>query len=438
MKMKKKILLDILRILLVALLVWLLCTVYSNYLDRQIEQLYQANKSYVDTINGLEQKDKGTALLEETFQNEPGMLVMGSSELSAPVPENPKKLMPNQYYPHHVSYTGHAYVQNALQGMLLGANDEAVSGADIVIIESIQWFGHENAAGFLSNFSELSFLHFLKNERISEENKIYLCNRFIELQEANKHSLFDELSQRFSEGTSLQFIGRIADKLKNIFPEFVQFQIDYPQTYWLAKLYTASSVQGRVVYYITQPYFAVREDFLELKDKFSTYQYLKSLDGTSGENTVHEIDWDQLYITAEEEGKAACTNNDLFVYDEYYTKYLADKYESLKDYSANETTSGSKEWEDLKFFLRVCKELDIKPYVVIMSTNGLYYDYIGYDIKKRTEYYDTIEQIVNEAGYDTLNLKEWEYEPYFYCDVMHLGWKGWTYVSENIVDHFTE
>ena len=108
--MKKKILLDILRILLVALLVWLLCTVYSNYLDRQIEQLYQANKSYVDTINGLEQKDKGTALLEETFQNEPGMLVMGSSELSAPVPENPKKLMPNQYYPHHVSYTGHAYV----------------------------------------------------------------------------------------------------------------------------------------------------------------------------------------------------------------------------------------------------------------------------------------------------------------------------------------
>lgn len=58
--------------------------------------------------------------------------------------------------------------------------------------------------------------------------------------------------------------------------------------------------------------------------------------------------------------------------------------------------------------------------------------------KKRTEYYDTIEQIVNEAGYDTLNLKEWEYEPYFYCDVMHLGWKGWTYVSENIVDHFTE
>ena len=438
MKMKKKILLDILRILLVVLLVWLLCTVYSNYLDRKIGQLYQENKSYVDTINGLKQKDKGTALLEETFQNEPGMLVMGSSELSAPVPENPKKLMPNQYYPHHVSYTGHAYVQNALQGMLLGANDEAVSGADIVIIESIQWFGHENAAGFLSNFSELSFLHFLKNERISEENKIYLCNRFIELQEANKHSLFDELSQRFSEGTSLQFIGRIADKLKNIFPEFVQFQIDYPQTYWLAKLYTASSVQGRVVYYITQPYFAVREDFLELKDKFSTYQYLKSLDGTSGENTVHEIDWDQLYITAEEEGKAACTNNDLFVYDEYYTKYLADKYESLKDYSANETTSGSKEWEDLKFFLRVCKELDIKPYVVIMSTNGLYYDYIGYDIKKRTEYYDTIEQIVNEAGYDTLNLKEWEYEPYFYCDVMHLGWKGWTYVSENIVDHFTE
>lgn len=74
--------------------------------------------------------------------------------------------------------------------------------------------------------------------------------------------------------------------------------------------------------------------------------------------------------------------------------------------------------------MRVCKELDIKPYVVIMSTNGLYYDYVGYDIKKRTEYYDTIEQIVNEAGYDTLNLKEWEYEPYFYCRCNALRLEG--------------
>ena len=79
MKMKKKILLGITRILLAVLLVWLLCTVYSNYLDRQIGQLYQVNKGQVDTTNGLEQKDKGAALLEKTFKNEPGMLVMGSS-----------------------------------------------------------------------------------------------------------------------------------------------------------------------------------------------------------------------------------------------------------------------------------------------------------------------------------------------------------------------
>ena len=44
MKMKKKILLGITRILLAVLLVWLLCTVYSNYLDRQIGQLYQVNR----------------------------------------------------------------------------------------------------------------------------------------------------------------------------------------------------------------------------------------------------------------------------------------------------------------------------------------------------------------------------------------------------------
>ena len=29
-----------------------------------------------------------------------------------------------------------------------------------------------------------------------------------------------------------------------------------------------------------------------------------------------------------------------------------------------------------------------------------------------------------------------EYEPYFYYDVMHLGWKGWLYVDEQLTRHY--
>lgn len=438
MGMKKKVLWGAVRIMMALLLAWILCKVYSNFLDTQITKLYQVNQAQVDAANGLAEKDKGAVLLAETFHNDAGMLFLGSSELGSPVPENPKNLFPNQYYSKHVSYSGHAYVQNALQAMLLGANSDTVSGNDIVIVESIQWFIESDATGFLSNFSELSFYRFLKNDALSEESKEYLCNRFIEKQESAGHIVFDELSNRFSEGSRLYFIGELAERAKGFLPNFVQLHIDYPQTYVLAKLYTSKSVLGRFCYYATYPYYSIRNDFLTLKDKFTAYQYLKKLGGQSRPVTTKVIDWDALYKKAEEEGRAACTNNDLYVYDEYYSSYLAGRYDDLKNGNVGISVANSTEWDDFRFFLRVCKELQIEPYVVIMSTNGRYYDHIGIDVQKRTDYYNAMERMVDGANYEALNLKDWEYEPYFYCDVMHLGWKGWIYVAENIVNHFAK
>lgn len=117
--------------------------------------------------------------------------------------------------------------------------------------------------------------------------------------------------------------------------------MDYPQTYTLAKLYTSDSFLGRLCYYITCPYYSIRNEFLSLKDKFSAYRYLKDLGGQSGAAITKTVDWDALYKTAEKEGKAACTNNDLYVYDEYYTKYLAERFDDLKDVYTSESATGS-------------------------------------------------------------------------------------------------
>ena len=87
MGMKKKVLWGTVRIALVLLLAWGLCKVFSNYLDGQITELYRLNQTQVNAANGTEQKDKGAVLFAETFRNDTGMLVMGSSELGSPVPE---------------------------------------------------------------------------------------------------------------------------------------------------------------------------------------------------------------------------------------------------------------------------------------------------------------------------------------------------------------
>lgn len=47
-----------------------------------------------------------------------------------------------------------------------------------------------------------------------------------------------------------------------------------------------------------------------------------------------------------------------------------------------------------------------------------------------------MEGITEEKGFDVLNLQNIEYEKYYMHDVMHLGWKGWLTINEEISKYF--
>ena len=80
----------------------------------------------------------------------------------------------------------------------------------------------------------------------------------------------------------------------------------------------------------------------------------------------------------------------------------------------------------------------MNPYIVSMSTNGRYYDYTGIYKEERDEVYDKIEAMSRSANFDFINFKEREYEPYFYIDGKHLGWKGWLYTNDKNIDNSTD
>lgn len=416
----KKILAFLLKPLVVGLIVFIFYYFFSIHLDKEIDKLYKKNELYVNHINGLAEKDKGNILIEKSLSKE-NMLILGSSEFSSPVPENLKNLFPNNLYNGDISLVGHAYVQNALHAMNLGANYKYLKNNDIMIVESLQWFTGEevNIDGFLSNFSELQFYQFLNNNKISKKNKNYLCNRYMQIENKNITNLKET-------------------KIGKYLPYQINYgQIINKQTYVLAKLYSSNDLIDKLFYQISKPYYWLRYKVLELKDKYFAYNWLKSLNSSSNDEIV-EIDWDKIYANAKKEGKEAATNNDLYVYDEYYTTYLKDTYNDIKGISSKVKLLESNEWGDFKFFLSVCDELGIKPYITVMSTNGLYYDYVGITKDKRDKYYDKIETLANTNGFNVLNLKDFEYTPYFYCDVMHLGWKGWPYVIQNTIEHFSK
>ena len=72
--------------------------------------------------------------------------------------------------------------------------------------------------------------------------------------------------------------------------------------------------------------------------------------------------------------------------------------------------------------LSVCNNLDIKPYLINVSCNAYYYDYTGLDPKMRQRYYSKIVDLANQHDIPTYSeLRDMEYEPYVFADVMHFG-----------------
>ena len=104
----------------------------------------------------------------------------------------------------------------------------------------------------------------------------------------------------------------------------------------------------------------------------------------------------------------------------------------------NDSYSNSKEYDDLKLFLSLCNELDLDVMLINIPVNGYWYDYTGFPKTEREQYYDNIWDIAYEYDENVLDLAVHEYTPYFLKDIMHLGWKGWVYVDEELYNFYKE
>ena len=85
---------------------------------------------------------------------------------------------------------------------------------------------------------------------------------------------------------------------------------------------------------------------------------------------------------------------------------------------------------------KLCRDLEVL--FVHVPMHGQWYDYTGFTAERRQEYYENVRQIVGQYGnVQLLDLTDQEYEPYFLCDTMHLGWKGWLAVDRAIVEFYS-
>lgn len=370
----------------------------DDFLDKEIATLLNTKDlSEINIEYGSTYKDRGVVYNEYLTEND-YFLLEGSSELAAPVSQLPVYTFPVKGLEKFAT-TGRAYSQDLKQITVLGGQNTYKEGRKVAMILSLQWFMNKDGiedTSFQANFSPAQFYTLLSNPNIREENKKKYAAR----------------------------IDSVLSKTSQFAPEKVY-----------AKIYANDGLQYKLLKLLFEPYFFPRQNIVKLKDKGLLYRKLITLSDKK-DTQVKEIDWDQEYKTAEEQGKSQVSNNQFMVYDSYYDTYLKNDLKTQKDSNKNIDLMKSKEFEDYELYLDICVDLNIKPYIILAPTNGRWYDYTGMTKESRDEFFDTIEEMAKKRGFDVLNLKNEEYEPYFMCDVMHLGWKGWTRVNEELYNHF--
>lgn len=344
-------------------------------------------------------RDRGGVLKEEMFKEE-DLILLGSSELASVVQQNPINKFPFKGAEYDVSILGRGHTQNLQHATILGSTSNIQSDEKVVIIQSLQWY--ENSGGimaidFVVNFSEYQFYKLLNNNKISDENKLYYAKRVAEL--------LGETNQ-------------------------------YTEEAIYAKIYAKDNFLSKLIIAIVKPYFSLKEYLLETRDMVQSYKVLKALPDKTDKAALKEINWEEEYALATKQGEEKSDKNELFIDNNYYDTYVKDKYDSYKDKNKDVDLSSSAEFNDYKFFLSICKEVGVKPLIILAPVNAQYYDHIGMNVDKRTEFYNKAEQLGIDQNFDVLNLQNKEHEKYYLFDIMHLGWKGWLNVDEEIYKYY--
>ena len=388
--------------IIIPIIIAALATVAANsLLNSKIETL--ANEKDISVIGKMRfdtVKDK-SSLDKKMLSDKGDLFLLGSSELGISVQQNPLSFFPFAGEDYNVSCFGRPFVQDLQQAAYLGGGN-VNKDQKVAFILSLQWFEEPDGITsdhFVSNFSEVQFYNFLNNPKISEENKRYYAKR-----------IYDFLTK--------------AEK-------------NQPEAYY-AKLYLDSSAFSNIQKFVLKPYYEIKQYLLTVQDKVLIYKKLKGLPDKGCTQTLRNVDWNEEYDKIQRDNEKIESTNPFNLTDKLYNLTLKDKIEKYKGVSENEDLMSSNEMNDYKFFLSVCKDLDIKPYIIIPSVNGWFYDYEGLTKDKREAWHEKVNEIAKDNGLDVLDLGSYDYKKNFLVDTEHLGEEGWLRASEGIYKHFNK
>ncbi len=352
------------------------------------------------------QKITGEYLVATAAAQESTITIFGSSELkTTDICTHPANFFADQRSGFQVNLVGRGSCQSLVHAMSIAASGDSLKGQKVVLITAPQSYVEEGIASdlFLANFSEQQTLSMLSDPAIPDEIKTYLSARI--------QTLIDAYNGE--NGTSLQ-------------------------RYTAAGLLTeAVAEENGLMCALLKPYAAASQVLLETRDLVASARVMGSYDSVTPAPD-ETIDWAAEEAAAVEQAQEMATNNEFFMQDGYYSTYIGRKLAQQEGKDKDLSYAESPEYDDLRCLLELCRIKELDVLFVHVPMHGQWNDYTGFSAEKRAEYYENVRSIVSEYDVQLLDLTGYEYEPYFLCDTMHLGWKGWLEVDKALVEFYAK
>jgi D-alanine transfer protein len=390
---------------LVALLLCVLTILYGGTASQWIVEKVFFKPQTLETLAAAQKPEvfQGTAIQKIALKREESFPVYGSSEFSSWSIFHPSTFFsggPTGFYPFLIGRGGH---QDFIHALNIAAQDDTLKGKKVAIVLSPQWFTPEGLSTgyFNGNFSPLHTYKFLFNPNLTPETKKQIAKRLLDYEKSFEN---------------------------------------YPTLVNLLKTYGQEDREAKLTYYLNLPVARVELTALEIKDSLKSILYLRELNQKVAEKPSaplysRQLDtWENNFKSATQQGQAAVTNNSFGILDDYYNTYIKESVGSLRYSSAGAKTYPSPEYGDLGLLLKVLKEQEVQPLFIIIPVNGSWYDYTGFPRNERTGYYTRVKQMIQQEGFAVADFSNKEYEKYFLKDIMHVGWKGWVYVNQSLVE----
>ncbi|MEB6201868.1 D-alanyl-lipoteichoic acid biosynthesis protein DltD [Mammaliicoccus fleurettii] len=331
---------------------------------------------------------KGVHSQEEMLLSKHYYPIFGSSELEKQDIFHPAHILKDKNAKLKPYLIGTGGSTDLIHAINVGSQAHNLNGKKVAIIISPQWFTDHGLTNdnFSARFSPLQADHLFKIKSLSPELKDRFAKRLVQFKQLKSdpylNSVLSKKNHQYDEGTFMNdFENNIHEKhdaLKSIF--------------------------GREKVALTN----------------------------SSKNHFSHMKWDEMRLYANQYGEKHSTTNNFGMNDQYWNLLK----EQRKRYNRNyEFNNQSKEFDDLQLLIDTLKEVNADPLFVVIPANGKWYDHINVNREKREAVYQKINKMLTSNNMKVYDITDKEYEPFVITDAVHIGWKGWVYINEQMINH---